>query len=208
MELEREGIIPPRTVCHWRSAEGHHVPAPDGDERVILVSHLLRGLSLPPSEFFVSVLDYYGLQPHNLGPSSILYLAGFQALFEGYLGIAPSLEFFKYCFHCKRQTEDKELLVVGTVSLNLRKDRSWYPKAPKIDSVKGWTGTFFYCKDVAPADKTIGIPAFTNSAAQSRSSWDEKPLKVLPTDLRLIQRRIEFLTKHAVPKLTGTDTII
>ena len=31
-------------------------------------------MALPPSSFFVSVLDYYGLQPHNLGPNSILYL--------------------------------------------------------------------------------------------------------------------------------------
>ena len=90
---------------------------------------------LPPSSFFVSVLYYYGLQPHNLGPKNIFYLAAFQDLFEGYLGITPSLDFFKYCFHCKRQTEGDELLTLGTVSLNLRRNRPWYPKVPKVDSV-------------------------------------------------------------------------
>ena len=84
-ELAESGFLPSKAECTWRAPGEEAEPTPQGDERVILISHLLRGMTLPPSTFFSSVLEYYGLQPHNIAPNSILVLAGFQALFEGYL---------------------------------------------------------------------------------------------------------------------------
>ena len=111
-------------------------PEPQGDERVVLVSHLLCGMTLPPSAFFTSVLEYYGLQPHNIAPNSILVLAGFQALFEGYLGIAPTVDHFKHCFLCRRQTiASGDLATCGSVTFNCRQ-ADWYLKIPYNDSVK------------------------------------------------------------------------
>src|SRR5664279_1353095 len=102
--MEAEGMILPKAVCQWRAGEGDPEPAPKYGKRVILASHLARGLGLPPSDFFCEVLNEYGLQPHNLTPNIVLYIAGFEALFEGYLGIAPRMDFFKYYFYIKRQT--------------------------------------------------------------------------------------------------------
>ena len=82
VELAESGFLPSKAECTWRAPGEEAEPAPQGDERVILISHLLRGMTLPPSAFFSSVLEYYGLQPHNIAPNSILVLAGFQALFE------------------------------------------------------------------------------------------------------------------------------
>ena len=76
-ELVEGGFLPTRAECAWRAPGDETVPTPQGDEWVILVSHLLRGMTLPPSTFFSSVLEYYGLQPHNIAPNSILVLAGF-----------------------------------------------------------------------------------------------------------------------------------
>ena len=76
-ELVEGGFLPPKADCAWRAPGDEIEPAPQGDERVILVSHLLRGMTLPPSAFFSSVLEYCGLQPHNIAPNSILVLAGF-----------------------------------------------------------------------------------------------------------------------------------
>ena len=76
-ELVDGGFLPTKAECSWRAPGDETVPTPQGDERVILVSHLLRGMTLPPSAFFSSVLEYYGLQPHNIAPNSILVLAGF-----------------------------------------------------------------------------------------------------------------------------------
>ena len=93
-ELVEDGFLPPKADCSWRAPGDETEPAPQGNERVILVSHLLRGMKLPPSAFFSAILEYYGLQLHNIAPNSILVLAGFQALFEGYLGRAPTVEHF------------------------------------------------------------------------------------------------------------------
>ena len=209
--LAAEGLIPPKENGGWRSAFGETVPKPNSDERVMLTSHILRGLGFPPSHFFLDVCDCYGLQPHNLTPNSVLYIAGYQALFEGWLGLAPRLDFFKYVFQPRRQTHGKkgrkELAVCGTVSINLRRNRDWYPKVPKIDSVKDWTGTFFYCRDVPLPNRSFGIPPFQNIAGEERASWDEKPASPVPGELLLLQRRIEALTCRE-PELTGTDTVI
>ena len=98
--MEEDGVLLMAGICFWHASEGAVIPNPVGDERVILASHLLHGMALPPSEFFCEVLDYYGLQPHNIVPSSVLVLAGFQALFEGYLGLRPRLDFSDIVFVC------------------------------------------------------------------------------------------------------------
>ena len=115
------------------------------------------------SVFFLEVCDYYGVQSYNLTPNNVLYIAGFQALFEGWLRLAPRINFFRYVFHIRKQTigkkGNKQLAVCGLVSINLRRYREWYPKVPKINSVKDWIGTFFYCKDVPLPGKPSGKDA-------------------------------------------------
>ena len=147
-ELEDGGFLPPKAECSWRAPGEEAIPEPQDGERVILASHVLRGMSLPLSAFFLAVLSFYGLQPHNIAPNSILVLAGFQALCEGYIGIAASIELFQYCFLCRRQTiPGGQLATCGSVTFNCRQP-DWYPKIPYIESLKNWTRSFFYCKDM------------------------------------------------------------
>jgi hypothetical protein len=209
-ELEESGYIPPKTECSWRVPGDEAVPDPQDGERVMLASHSLRGMSLPLSAFFLAVLSFYGLQPHNIAPNSILVLAGFQALCEGYLGIAASIELFKYCFLCRRQTiPGGHLATCGSVTFNCRQP-DWYPKIPYIESVKHWTSTFFYCKDIPTPGSTQGMPAFVNGPPTHKACWTAKvPLSSLPKELRVAVRRIEFLTKTMLaPRLDGVDTVI
>ena len=95
--MAADGAIPPSSdsALTWRSAFDNPVPTLFKDERVLLSSHVARGFSVPPSAFMVEILDHYGLQLHNITPNSLLYIFGFVALFEGYLGLAPRLDFFK-----------------------------------------------------------------------------------------------------------------
>ena len=78
---------------------------------------------------------------------------------------------------------------------------------PKVDSVKEWTGSFFYCKDVPLPNQAEGISPFHNIAGTELPSWDERPANLTPRGFRLLQRRIEALTCRE-PELTGTDTVI
>ena len=80
-------------------------------------------------------------------------------------------------------------------------------RSPKVDSVKEWTGTFFYCKDAPLPNRAEGIPPFRNVAGTELPSWDERPANPTPRGFRLLQRRIEALTCRE-PELTGTDTVL
>ena len=85
--MAAEGIIPPSGKGAWRSAFGDPIPTPIREEQVLLTSYTLRGMALPLSAFFLELLSYYSLQPHNITPNSLLYIAGFVGLFEGNLGV-------------------------------------------------------------------------------------------------------------------------
>lgn len=82
--FEKEGLIASYT---WSFNKDSSTPTLEPDERVFTKAWVDRGLSLPPSEFFLSVLSTYGLQPHNICPNSFLLLSNFATLCEGYLGI-------------------------------------------------------------------------------------------------------------------------
>ena len=66
-----------------------------------LLTFLERGLGFPTSEFFRRFLDFYGLQVHDLTPNSILHLACFVTLCEGYFGCAPFFPLWLWIFHGK-----------------------------------------------------------------------------------------------------------
>ena len=62
--------------------QAESVPNPSQGERVCLVPYLMRGLGFPIHPFLRGLLEFYGLQLHNLTPASILHIAGFVALCE------------------------------------------------------------------------------------------------------------------------------
>ena len=132
-------------------------------------------MALPPSAFFSEVLDHCGLQPHNIAPNSILVLAGFTAVFEGYLCIRPSLDFFRYCFRCWRQiVPDGGLATCGSITFNCRQGRQWYPKASLRVSAEGLPAAnlaFRFCSLVKSGlvKAVEGVPMHTH---------DNPPLEV------------------------------
>ena len=85
--------------------EGEISPAPEEGERVIFHSHLMRGLGLPASGFFRSFLEFHGLQPHHLTPNTVVLLAAFATLCEGFLGVLPTIELWGEFFYSKLGTQ-------------------------------------------------------------------------------------------------------
>ena len=80
-------------------------PAPEEGERVVFRSHCLRGLGLPPSGFFCSFLEFYGLQSHHLTPNMVVLLPAFISLCEGFLSVLPTIELWGEFFHTKLGTQ-------------------------------------------------------------------------------------------------------
>jgi hypothetical protein len=65
--FEKEGLL---ASDSWKFTKDSVTPTPEPDEQVFTKAWVERGLSLPPLEFFISVLSTYGLQPHNISPNS------------------------------------------------------------------------------------------------------------------------------------------
>jgi hypothetical protein len=75
-DLQSEGMISPNLSFMKDSV----TPKPDPDECVLTKAWVERGLSLPCSEFSLSVLSTYGLQPQSICPNFYLFLSNFVTL--------------------------------------------------------------------------------------------------------------------------------
>ena len=104
--LQSKGLLPPAYMVPLRAgiaayscgeqAEG--VPNPSQGERVCLFPYLMIGLGFPIHTFLRGLLEFYGLQLHNLTPASVLHIAGFVALCELFLGVEAHFTMWKRLF--------------------------------------------------------------------------------------------------------------
>ncbi|KAK1645796.1 hypothetical protein QYE76_063601 [Lolium multiflorum] len=139
-ELQSEGMI----SAYWSFIRDTVVPKPGAGEVVMTKAWVERGLSLPCSEFFLSILTTYGLQPHNICPNSYLLLSNFATLCEGHLGIRPDVKLWQFFFRVKKETKDKAMLNCGSMTFMLR------PGLPEIHD---------------------GLPEFKNEPPEELASW-------------------------------------
>lgn len=144
-----------------------------------------RGLGTPAHQFLRRLLYYYKIQLQHLTPNGIKHMSAFVALCEGYLGIKPHFELWKYFFlvalHNRTEQakqgnskEKKEYLVpMGSANIRLRSDRAAeYMSIPLKTSHKGWHSRWFYVRD----DTAAPLPPFTNSYLSShQQEWSLQP---------------------------------
>jgi hypothetical protein len=170
----------------------------------MLKSHVERGLSMPPSLFFTNLLKFYGLQLHHISPNSLVFVAGYAALCEGYLGIRPRVDLFQLFFSVRANYEDDgSLRTCGTVCFLPRRSKE-YPFITPLDSTIGWRGSWFYMADKPAPSQARGLPPFKNVAAESRDSWTAVNDESATPYVKLLARRI---AKLSVDGLKGIDTI-
>jgi hypothetical protein len=168
--LENEGTVAPQAESHWRTDHKALVPAPDSTEILMLKSHVERGLSMPPSHFFMNLLKFYGLQLHHIAPNSLVSLAGYAALCEGFLGICPRVDLFQLYFSVRPNYEDDGFLrTCGTICFLPRRSKE-YPFITPLYSAMGWRGSCFYMADQPAPSQARGLLPFENIAAQPLDS--------------------------------------
>jgi hypothetical protein len=68
---------------------------------VFFTVYALAGLVPPLSSFFLTLLEYYGLQLQHLSSNSIALVAIFIHLCEMYVGVRPSMRLFRRFFVLK-----------------------------------------------------------------------------------------------------------
>ncbi|KAK1662863.1 hypothetical protein QYE76_051022 [Lolium multiflorum] len=187
--------------AHWSFIRDTVVPKPGAGEVVMTKAWVERGLSLPCSEFFLSVLNTYGLQPHNICPNSYLLLSNFATLCEGHLGIRPDVKLWQFFFRVKKETKDKAMLNCGSMTFMLRPGRM-YPPHDSHESVRYWNAGWFYEKNVSVPEIHDGLPKFNNEPPEELASWSFIPSLSLTPILEKAARRISWLVHDG---LTGTQ---
>ncbi|KAK1650806.1 hypothetical protein QYE76_068611 [Lolium multiflorum] len=196
-DLQNEGMISP----HWSFMKDSVTPKPDPDERVLTKTWVERDLSLPCSEFFLSVLTTYGLQPHNICPNSYLLLSNFVTLCEGHLEIRPDIRLWQFFFRVKKETKDKAMVNCGSMTFMLRPGRM-YPPHSSQESVRYWNAGWFYVKNIEVSNVHQGLPKFVNKPPEELGSWSLIPALAQYLELNKAARRISRLVHDG---LTGTD---
>jgi hypothetical protein len=102
------------------STTGDNRPYERAEEIVLFQYFVEHGLPLPVSDFFHSLLFYYGVQLHHLNPNSILHISIFVHFYEAFLGIEPQFNLFCYLFNLKPQPNESSMYEVNGVGLKLR----------------------------------------------------------------------------------------
>jgi hypothetical protein len=149
LALDKEGTVAPKVESQWRTYHKALVPAPNKTEILMLKSHIKMGLSMPPSHFFSNLLKFYGLQLHHIVPNSLVYVAGYVALCEGYLRILPRVDLFQLFFLVRPNFENDRFPQTCITICFLPRRSKDYPFITPLDSTIGWRGSWFYMVDKA-----------------------------------------------------------
>ena len=99
-----EGLISHGLLRAWTSAEewllrGEEDLSSSPDGYVVLVAHFHEhGFMTPTHRFLWGLLHYYKIEVQHLNPNGIQHMAAFVALCEGFLGISPHFDLWRYFF--------------------------------------------------------------------------------------------------------------
>ena len=120
------------------------------------------GFTIPTHKFLRGLLDYYQVELQHLTPNGVQHMAAFVALCEGFLGISPHFDLWRYLFTVnllKKRVGKQELSVpVGCAGIHLHNNRvNEYPSMRLSTSNKGWHSHWFYVKD----DVAAPLPVFS-----------------------------------------------
>ena len=149
--LARRSLLPSRALLQWRAAVGHDFPQENEGDLVVFAPFFECGFGLPAGAFFRDLLEFYGIEQHQLNPNTVLQLSIFIYLCEGFLGIAPHFNLFRHLFYFKGYPKNKEPGEVGGAGIQLRNGRAKdYIPVPLIESNKGWKKEWFYCPNHEP----------------------------------------------------------
>ncbi|KAE8807404.1 hypothetical protein D1007_16177 [Hordeum vulgare] len=102
--LHHRRMLPPASLVSVRIPDTETAPTPQEGEVVVFDKHFYRGFGLPASTFFPNWLIFFGLQPHQVAPNTILQLSAFVVLCDGFLGNEPRLDLWQSLFLFKQQS--------------------------------------------------------------------------------------------------------
>jgi hypothetical protein len=118
------------------------------------------------------LLWYYDLKLEHLTPSGVLHITAFITSCEGYPGIDPDLDLWKYIFRVHHLQDPKvELMISSGMVIHVKSGHGAYPylEIPMPKSMKGWQKKGFYSKN----DDFTPLPSFIGGHPVPLTSWGE-----------------------------------
>jgi hypothetical protein len=204
-ELEKartNGLISSSDTIKFPSTE--RIPQPPSGYRVMFLSFLFRGLSLPAHEFLHGLLFVYGVQLHQLIPNFILHIACFVTLCESFLGIEPHFLLWRSIFQlCPSVALTKKPELGGAV-ISVRAEAQYFGFCMST-SVQGWRTKWFYIIDrKASSEDEYGLAPFDASKELKKlASWDSPPTDAEMEQIAPLLTRIQTLKGGKGDALSG-----
>jgi hypothetical protein len=205
-KAKKEGFLPAAAAVVFPGDE--RVAKPPVGYRMMFLTFILRGLSLPAHEFLRGLLFVYGVQLHQLMPNSILHIAYFITLCESFLGIDPHWILWKFLFRIRPSVSLAENPELGGAVVSMRSE-SHYLEFKMAQSVQGWRQKWFYFKDQKSADSDqYGLAPFDAIKGLTKlTTWDSSPSEAKVKNIKPLLARIQGLKSAARSGLTGTQLL-
>jgi hypothetical protein len=151
--LIKRNLLPMRTeASKWVIPGDEDALAPPDSYAISFIPFHERRLMAPPYRFLQGLLHHYKIELQHLNPNGIQHIAAFVALCEGYLGVEPYFELWKYFFvvslQKKKKNKAKLLVLMGSACIHLHGGRAGgYIPITLTKSNKGWHKLWFYLKN-------------------------------------------------------------
>ena len=180
-------------IAHRLPDEGQLIPTPRPHERVVFLTHFLRGLGFPLHPFVRGLMFYYGLDFHDLAPNFILNISAFIVVCEAFLRITPHFGLWLKTFEVKSKMIEGQQAACGGASIGKMAGAPW-PKGSFPEVSELWQREWFYVTAPKSA-KWAADPAFRPGPPPQLMSWISRGLSWGPAKdvhLRSLQWRFYF----------------
>ena len=124
-------------IAHRLPDAGQLTPTLRPHERVVFLTHFVRGLGFPLHPFVRELMFYYGLDIHDLSPIFILNIMVFIVVCEAFLRIPPHFGLWLKTFNVKPKVVSGQQAECGGAMVGKMPNVTW-PTGTFNDSVKEW----------------------------------------------------------------------
>ena len=112
-------------IAHRLPDAGQIVPTPEPHERVVFLTHFVRGLGFPLHPFVRGLMFNYGLDFHDLAPNFILNISAFIIVCEAFLRIKPHFGLWLKTFNVKPNVVGGRQAECGGAIISKGADALW-----------------------------------------------------------------------------------
>ena len=131
----RAGYLPD-DIAHRLPDEGQLIPTPRPHERVVFLTHFLRGLGFPLHPFVRGLMFYYGLDFQDLAPNFILNISAFIVVCEAFLRIKPYFGLWLKIFSIKAKIVGGRQAECGGAMVGKMPNVTWL-EGSFVETIKG-----------------------------------------------------------------------